>query len=113
MNDEISASNNHKKRDKKCVEMRRFHGSPPPAHDKSYGEAIESVNEVFYSESVEVPDLDEDLDKFFIPNKSPTTADSDAFGGSNLPHPPLDEILELDDIEQDDSIQLLNQHKRK
>ena len=114
MNDEISASNNHKKRDKNTPSMRRFHGSPPPAHDKSYDEATESVNEVFYSESVEVPDLDEDLDKFFITNKSPTTADSDAFGGSNLPpHPPLDEILELDDIEQDDSIQLLNQHKRK
>jgi hypothetical protein len=55
----------NKKRKKKTPTMRRFHGSPPPASDKSYDEAAPSeVSEVFYSEVVEVPDLDEDLDKF-------------------------------------------------
>ena len=48
--------------------MRRFHGSPPPASDKSYDEAAPEAmsGEVFYSEVVEVPDLDEDLDKFLF-----------------------------------------------
>ena len=108
INKEISTADANKKRVKKTPSLRRFHGSPPPAHDKSYDEMPEAAqNEVFYSEVVQVPDLNEDLDKFFATTTTTTAAASPS--STTLPS---DEVIELDDIIEHDS-KLLNQHKRK
>merc|ERR1719510_294054 len=122
MNDEITANSNsnadveskeNKKRNKKTPSMRRFHGSPPPASDKSYDEAApEVMSEVFYSEVVEVPDLDEDLDKFFTSNQNSSVVNVTT--SSSMPDEHHELSIELDDIIlTDDNSKLLNQHKRK
>ena len=67
VNDEMSQSRNSQ-RSRKVPQMRRFHGSPPPLNDKSYDEVQDDTSSETYENlgvEVEVPDFDEDLDKFF------------------------------------------------
>lgn len=80
--DEMNAVNDKlSKRVKSTPKMRRFHGSPPPANDKSYDEpaASEAADfEAIYSKTVEFHSLDEDLDKFFS-KAAINSADDTAF----------------------------------
>ena len=59
--------------------MRRFHGSPPPANDRSYDEPAHDDQNSEFNENlveIEVPHPDEDLDKFFS-SKTTATATPD------------------------------------
>jgi supervillin len=91
-------------------EPRRFHGSPPPANDKSYDEAPEAEFEAVYSEEVvHVPEFnDEELDKFFSSN----VKNSVNSGGGNSSND-----ISIDDFdaianENDDNSSLLLNHKK-
>ena len=67
-NDDLS-----KNRVKKVPRLRRFHGSPPPANDKSYDEVLNEDSNVIDVEDlveVEVLNPDQDLDKFFSAKKT-------------------------------------------
>ena len=59
--------------------MRRFHGSPPPANDRSYDEPAQDDQNSEFNENlvqIDVPQPDEDLDKFFSSkNTAATTPD--------------------------------------
>ena len=61
--------------------MRKFHGSPPPANDRSYDEPANDDQNSECSENlveIEVPLPDEDLDKFFsVKNTAASTSAQD------------------------------------
>ena len=61
---------------KKTPKMRRFHGSPPPANDRTYDEPSADDQTSEFNDNyveIEVPLPDEDLDKFFS-SKTPTVS---------------------------------------
>ena len=98
VNDEMT------KRVRKTPKLRRFHGSPPPANDRSYDEvaASEATGEFLLGEVVEVHELDEDLDKFFS-----TTSNVAASTASTTSNPNENFDLDLDAIEAESDAKLL------
>lgn len=63
---ELNELNQVQNRVKKTPKLRKFQSSPPPANDRSYDD-LQEANDHFEANyvAVEVPELDQDLDKFF------------------------------------------------
>ncbi len=95
-------------RQRSTPQMRRFHGSPPPAGDSKYDETndTEDAFEALLGEefSVEVPDVNEDLDKFF------TTSSGDPPSSSSI-SVNIEDFDALADSSPDDQKLLVN-HKK-